>query len=152
MNSKDVVLSFWNAMKTNDFAKASEFLSLDFEGFWPQSGELILGRENFVAINAHYPANGHWLFNIHSVVCEGDSVVTDVSITDGVQKARAITFHTVENGLITKQKEFWPDEMPPQAWRAQKWTPLVGHISSFLKWLTQLMLRIFAYRSRPHQE
>ncbi|HGE6026651.1 nuclear transport factor 2 family protein, partial [Vibrio cholerae] len=24
MNSKDVVLSFWNAMKTNDFAKASE--------------------------------------------------------------------------------------------------------------------------------
>ncbi len=55
MNSKDVVLSFWNAMKTNDFAKASEWLSLDFEGFWPQSGELILGRENFVAINAHYP-------------------------------------------------------------------------------------------------
>ncbi|EOX1528435.1 nuclear transport factor 2 family protein, partial [Vibrio cholerae] len=97
MNSKDVVLSFWNAMKTNDFAKASEWLSLDFEGFWPQSGELILGRENFVAINAHYPANGHWLFDIHSVVCEGDSVVTDVSITDGVQKARAITFHTVEN-------------------------------------------------------
>ncbi|WP_142890485.1 hypothetical protein, partial [Klebsiella pneumoniae] len=31
----------------------------------------------------------------------------------------------------------------------QKWTPTVGHISSFLKWLTQLMLRIFAYRSRP---
>ncbi|MCD1196761.1 polyketide cyclase, partial [Vibrio cholerae] len=29
MNSKDVVLSFWNAMKTNDFAKASEWLSLD---------------------------------------------------------------------------------------------------------------------------
>ncbi len=34
----------------------------------------------------------------------------------------------------------------------EKWTPLVGHISSFVKWLTQLMLRIFAYRSRPHQE
>ncbi|HGS4620955.1 TPA: nuclear transport factor 2 family protein [Vibrio cholerae] len=126
MNSKDVVLSFWNAMKTNDFAKASEWLSLDFEGFWPQSGELILGRENFVAINAHYPANGHWLFDIHSVVCEGDSVVTDVSITDGVQKARAITFHTVENGLIIKQKEFWHDEMPPQEWRAQ-WVEIVSN-------------------------
>ncbi|EGS66808.1 MULTISPECIES: nuclear transport factor 2 family protein [Vibrio] len=126
MNSKDVVLSFWNAMKTNDFAKASEWLSLDFEGFWPQSGELILGRENFVAINAHYPANGHWLFDIHSVVCEGDSVVTDVSITDGVQKARAITFHTVENGLIIKQKECWLDEMLPQAWRAQ-WVKIVSN-------------------------
>ncbi|HGS5465886.1 TPA: nuclear transport factor 2 family protein, partial [Vibrio parahaemolyticus] len=40
MNSKEVVLAFWDAMKTNDFAKASEWLSLNFEGFWPQSNEL----------------------------------------------------------------------------------------------------------------
>ncbi|EPI4820969.1 nuclear transport factor 2 family protein, partial [Vibrio alginolyticus] len=26
MNSKEVVLAFWDAMKTNDFAKASEWL------------------------------------------------------------------------------------------------------------------------------
>ncbi|MFW1378089.1 nuclear transport factor 2 family protein, partial [Vibrio parahaemolyticus] len=25
MNSKEVVLAFWDAMKTNDFAKASEW-------------------------------------------------------------------------------------------------------------------------------
>ncbi|GAJ73303.1 hypothetical protein JCM18904_4182 [Vibrio sp. JCM 18904] len=78
----------------------------DFEGFWPQSGELTVGRENFTAINSYYPANGVWEFEVHSVVCDGETVVTDVSITDSVQKARAITFHTVENGLITKQKEF----------------------------------------------
>ncbi|WP_234822066.1 hypothetical protein [Aeromonas veronii] len=70
MHPKEVILSFWNAMKSNDFVKASEWLSLDFEGFWPQSGELILGRDNFVAINTFYPANGLWLFEIHSVVCE----------------------------------------------------------------------------------
>ncbi|MFV3351870.1 nuclear transport factor 2 family protein, partial [Aeromonas veronii] len=69
MHPKEVILSFWNAMKSNDFVKASEWLSLDFEGFWPQSGELILGRDNFVAINTFYPANGLWLFEIHSVVC-----------------------------------------------------------------------------------
>ena len=45
-------------MQTNDFAKASEWLSPDFEGFWPQSGELIVGRDNFAAINSYYPANG----------------------------------------------------------------------------------------------
>ncbi|EGR0284627.1 nuclear transport factor 2 family protein, partial [Vibrio parahaemolyticus] len=101
MNSKEVVLAFWDAMKTNDFAKASEWLSPDFEGFWPQSGELIIGRDNFTAINSYYPANGIWEFTIHSVVCDGETVVTDVSITDSVQKARAITFHTVESGLIS---------------------------------------------------
>lgn len=50
MEAKEVVLAFWQAMKSNDFAKASEWLSVDFEGFWPQSRELIVGRENFTAI------------------------------------------------------------------------------------------------------
>ncbi|HAS6165988.1 TPA: nuclear transport factor 2 family protein [Vibrio vulnificus] len=124
MEAKEVVLAYWQAMKSNDFAKASEWLSLDFEGFWPQSGELIVGRENFIAINTDYPANGVWTFDIHSIVCEGATVVTDVAITDGVQKARAITFHTVEKGLICKQKEFWPDPMPAQTWRS-KWVKIV---------------------------
>lgn len=124
MNSKQVVLAFWQAMQSNDFAKAAEWLSSDFEGYWPQSGELTLGRENFTAINSYYPANGRWQFDIHSVVCESDTVVTDVSITDGVQKARAVTFHTVSDGLITRQKEFWPDEMEAQQWRAQ-WVKVV---------------------------
>ena len=75
-------------------------------------------------INSYYPANGIWKVEIHSVVCDGTRVVTDVSITDGVQKARAITFHTVENGRIIKQKEFWPDPMEAQEWRA-KWVKAV---------------------------
>ena len=124
MKAKGVVLEFWEAMKSNDFTKASEFLSEDFEGYWPQSGELILGRDNFVAINTFYPANGTWLFEINSIVCEGAIVVTDVSITDGEQKARAITFHTVEHGFISKQKEFWPDVMEAQEWRA-KWVKVI---------------------------
>ena len=120
MDSKKVVLNYWAAMNSNDFAKASECLSENFEGYWPQSGELIIGRDNFVAINVNYPANGPWSFDIQSIVCEGELVVTDVIVTDGVQRARAVTFHTVNNGLICKQKEFWPDEMPTQEWRA-KW-------------------------------
>ncbi|HAS3131252.1 nuclear transport factor 2 family protein [Vibrio parahaemolyticus] len=125
MTPKDTVLAFLDAMKTNDFTEASKWLSEDFECFWPQSAEVIIGRDNFVAINAYYPANGSWQFDINSTVCEGNSVVTDVSITDGVQVARAITFHTVENARITKQTEFWPDEMPAQEWRAN-WVKIVG--------------------------
>ncbi len=124
MNSKDVVMAFWDAMKTNDFIKASEWLSPDFEGFWPQSGELILGRENFAAINSYYPANGVWEFDIHSIISEGNIVVTDVSVTDSVQRARVITFHTIEKGLISKQKEFWPDPMEAQAWRSD-WVKVI---------------------------
>ncbi|BDU41191.1 polyketide cyclase (plasmid) [Vibrio nigripulchritudo] len=111
-------------MKTNDFTKASEWLSPDFECFWPQSGELIIGRDNFTAINSHYPVNGRWEFKVNSIVCDGTKVVTDVTVKDNELKARAITFHTVEHGLIIKQREFWPDPMDAQKWRA-KWVKLV---------------------------
>ncbi len=33
MSSKEVVLAFWDAMKTNDFSKASEWLSQILRAF-----------------------------------------------------------------------------------------------------------------------
>ncbi|WP_099608694.1 nuclear transport factor 2 family protein [Vibrio coralliilyticus] len=124
MKSKDIVIAFWSAMATNDFVKASQWLSPDFEGFWPQSREKIIGRDNFSAVNSNYPVEGKWKFEIHSIVNENPTVVTDVTVSDKVQSARVITFHTVENGLITKQTEFWPSAMIAQAWRT-KWVKLV---------------------------
>jgi len=124
MTPKETVVSFWEAMQNNDFYKASTWLTNDFEGYWPQSHELITGRNDFGDVNSHYPANDKWLFEINSIVCEGQKVVTDVSITDGTQKARAITFHTVENGLIAKQIEFWPDDFEAPEWRS-KWVKIV---------------------------
>lgn len=42
MNSKEVVVAFWEAMKTNDFAKASEWLSPDLKGFGLNLVSLLL--------------------------------------------------------------------------------------------------------------
>ncbi|MGL1957397.1 MAG: nuclear transport factor 2 family protein [Colwellia sp.] len=124
MNPKEIVESFWEAMQSNDFYKASTWLATNFEGYWPQSNELITGRDDFGDVNSFYPAADKWLFEINSIICEGQKVVTDVSITDGTQKARAITFHTVENGLIAKQVEFWPDDFEAPEWRS-KWVKIV---------------------------
>ncbi|MCD4655263.1 nuclear transport factor 2 family protein [bacterium] len=124
MTAKEVVLAYWKAMMSNNFFKAGEWLSEDFECYWPQSSELIIGRKNFAEINTHYPANGKWRFNIISVVCEGNQVVSDVEVTDGAINARAITFHTVENGLIIRQTEYWPDNYDAPEWR-QQWVEIV---------------------------
>ncbi len=119
MTATEVVLSFWKAMETNNFREASTWLSEKFENYSPQSSETIRGRDNFVAINANYPADGAWRFRVNSVVTEGNTVVTDVSVTNGKINATAITFHTVENGLIFKQVEYWPDNYPAPEWRRQ---------------------------------
>ncbi len=124
MNAKEVVKAFWKSMESNDFYRASERLSEDFECYWPQSSELIIGRANFAAINTNYPTKGTWRFRINSILCEGNSVVTDVDVTDGLISARALTFHTVENELIIRQTEFWPDTFEAPEWRRQ-WVRII---------------------------
>lgn len=118
MTTKEVIRAFWQAMATNDFDTASQHLSPDFEGYWPQSRELIVGRADFAAVNTAYPAAGLWRFDVQRVVADGNQGVSDVTITDGDIHARAVTFHWVDGGLITKQLEYWPDPYDAPNWRA----------------------------------
>lgn len=104
-------------MQRNDFEAAGRLLSEDYVLYWPQSGERIKGRANFVAVNRNYPAQGLWHFKVHRVIAEGAEVVSDVSVTDGEIEGRALTFSTVEDGLIAAQLEFWPDAFAAPAWR-----------------------------------
>lgn len=117
--SKQVIEKFWAAMQSNDFQAAGEFLHDDYVLEWPQSGERIRGRANFTAVNENYPAHGRWEFTIHRILAEGNEVVSDLDVTDGVIRGRVITFSTVLDGRILRQVEFWPDPFEPAPWRAQ---------------------------------
>ena len=117
--NKQIVERFWATMQTNDFKAAGELLHDDYTLEWPQSGERIRGRANFVAINENYPAHGRWQFTIQRIIAEGNEVVSDVDVTDGVITARVITFSTIQEGKILHQIEFWPDPFEPAEWRAQ---------------------------------
>ena len=118
-SSKRVVEQFWEAMQSNDFRAAGDFMQEEYVLEWPQSGERVRGRENFVAINKKYPAHGRWEFTIHRILAAGDEVVSDVDVTDGVIRGRVITFSKIRDGKILRQTEFWPDPFEPAAWRAQ---------------------------------
>jgi hypothetical protein len=119
MKNKQILENFWSTMETNDFHAASQLLHDEYILEWPQSGERIVGRDNFAAINANYPTEGKWQFNINHIVSEGDLVVTDVSVSDGKVIGRAVTFSTIRDAKILKQIEFWPDPFEAPAWRAQ---------------------------------
>lgn len=119
MNNKQILETFWATMETNDFYAAAKLLHDDYILEWPQSGEQILGRDNFAAINTNYPAEGKWRFTINQIMGEGNLVVTDVTATDGKTIGRAITFSTIRDRKIWKQVEFWPDPFEAPAWRAR---------------------------------
>ncbi len=118
MTAVDTVGTFWRLMATNDFTAVEAVLAPDFVLEWPQSAERIRGARNFVQMNQEYPAHGPWRFTINRLVGDDGGAVSDVSVTDGVQHARAISFFTVTEGRITRPSEFWPEPYPAPANRA----------------------------------
>ena len=117
-SAKGIVNEFWRLMSTNDFYSVAAVLSPNFVMEWPQTRERICGAENFARMNAEYPAHGQWQFTINRLVDGEAEAVSDVSVTDGVQSARVISFFTVDQGKILRLVEFWPDPYEPLANRA----------------------------------
>jgi len=112
-------------MATNDFHATASVLAADFALEWPQSNERIRGATNFALLNTDYPARGPWTFTINRVVGGERDAVSDVSITDGVLQARAISFFTITDGKISRMVEFWPEPYDAPFDRKKYVEPLV---------------------------
>jgi len=107
-----IVERYWELMRTNDFRSVGSVLGAEFVLEWPQSKERIRGRDNFAAMNEEYPCPGRWEFTINRIVGNDDEAVSDVWVTDGVRKARVVSFFSVRDGMIVKMVEFWPEDYP----------------------------------------
>lgn len=114
MTAKAVALvkEFWRLMMTNNFRSVGSVLSDDFVLDWPQSNERIRGRDNYATMNEEYSAQGRWQFAVNRIVGDDSEAVSDVSITDGAQSARAISFFSIADEKIVKMVEFWPEPFP----------------------------------------
>lgn len=119
-----VVRAFWRLMASNDFASVAAVLADGFVLEWPQSRERIRGAARFAQMNDAYPAHGPWRFTVHRIVGGDTEAVSDVTVSDGVQTARAISFFTVGAGKITRLVEFWPESYDAPAWRAHLVEPM----------------------------
>jgi ketosteroid isomerase-like protein len=120
MSSETVALvtEFWRLMATNDFDSVGQVLANDFVLEWPQSKERIRGAANFARMNREYEAKAPWRFTVHRIVANDLEAVSDVSVTDGHARGRAISFFDIVNGKIARITEFWPEEYEAPANRA----------------------------------
>lgn len=114
MSNRDIVISFWSAMQANDWAQAASYLAPDCVVDWPCSGEQIVGRSDFASIQATYPTNtGQWTFEVHRLIAEGATVVSEVTVSDGEQSARVVAFSEIYGDHIKHQIEYWPIAYDP---------------------------------------
>jgi limonene-1,2-epoxide hydrolase len=125
MSGRDLVNAFWAAMQANDWDRAAGCLAPDCTVDWPCSGERIVGRADFAAVQARYPTNtGQWSFDIHRLVAEADTVVSEVTVTDGEQSARAVVFSDIVGAHIAHQVEYWPVAYDPLPGREDLTRPI----------------------------
>ena len=105
----ETVREFWRLMASNDFNSVAAVLAPGFVLERPQSNERLRGAERFARMNVEYPAHGRWLFTVHRIVGGAAEAVSDVSVSDGVQSARALSFFDIAAGKIERIVEFWPE-------------------------------------------
>jgi ketosteroid isomerase-like protein len=115
--NRRIVETFWAAFDRFEFETVAPMLHDDFVFEMPQSGERIRGRDNFIAMNRHYP--GQWRITIVKLVASEDEIVTEITASYDEQNLPAISFFTLQDGKILHIREFWPEPFVAQDWRAQ---------------------------------
>lgn len=116
--TRSVVERYWTLMAGNDFHAVGAVLADDFTFDMPQSGERIRGRDAYAAMNSDYPAAGPWRFVVRRLLVDGDAAVSEVDVTDGRVRGRALTFFALRAGQIARIVEYWPEPFPPRPERS----------------------------------
>jgi ketosteroid isomerase-like protein len=119
MEPSQIVQALWDRMQARDWAGVGDLLADDVVVEWPVSGERILGRDNFVRINAEYPEG--WTIRVLRIVADGDDVVSEVEVPhDELGVHHVASFWRVRDGRIVDGREYWtsPGSDPSPEWRA----------------------------------
>ncbi|MEU1537965.1 nuclear transport factor 2 family protein [Actinacidiphila glaucinigra] len=125
MESAKVVEELWQRIQARDWAGAGELITEDAVVEWPVSGERIVGRANFLAVNSEYPEG--WSVRVLKIVGEGDQAVSEVEVPHvDLGLFHAASFWTVRDGRIVAGREYWtsPGSDPRPEWRARYIEPM----------------------------
>ena len=107
------------AIGMKDWGAVERLIAPDFSYEIVLSREEIFGREVYLEFNRTFP--GDWTMPIDQVVHEGNTTVIRLRFIVGEAVDHAIMFFESENGLVTKQSDWWPEFYDPPAWRGDRY-------------------------------
>jgi SnoaL-like domain len=122
VDAGDLVRHLWELIEGRRWPEAGALLADDLAIDWPHTGEKIRGRDDYIAINAHYPEG--WRIEILQVVATGEQVAIEVRVPhESLGISYLAAFYVVIEGQIRRGTEYWVDErsQPAPGWRRQ-WT------------------------------
>lgn len=111
----------WERMEARDWDAVAAQLHPDVVVEWPNTGERMRGRENYLAVQRAYPEG--WHIEVLRIVSGGDEVVSEVRVDQDGKRFFACSFFELADERIVRAVEYWSAGEPhaPPAWRAP-WT------------------------------
>lgn len=128
MEPLNVVARLWERIEAADWDAVARLIAEDAVIEWPVSGERIVGRANFIAVNRDDGYADGRSVELLRILADGDLVVTEVEIPQDHVVYRAVSLWTVRDGEIVGAREYWtsPGQDPAPRWRAGYVEPLVA--------------------------
>ncbi|MEV4194442.1 nuclear transport factor 2 family protein [Streptomyces toxytricini] len=128
MKPLEVVAQLWERFAARDWTGVARLLAKDAVIDWPVSGERIVGRANFIAVNSDLAYSEERRVEVLRIVADGDLVVTEVEVPQEHVVYRAVSLWTVRDGEIVGAREYWtsPGQDPAPRWRAHFVEPLAA--------------------------
>ncbi|MDX3540299.1 nuclear transport factor 2 family protein [Streptomyces sp. MB09-01] len=128
MEPLTVVAQLWERIEARDWDGVAGLIAEDAVIEWPVSGERIVGRANFIAVNSDDGYADERSVELLRILPDGDLVVTEVEIPQDHVVYRAVSLWTVRDGEIVEAREYWtsPGQDPAPRWRAGYVEPLVA--------------------------
>ncbi|WP_030755809.1 MULTISPECIES: nuclear transport factor 2 family protein [unclassified Streptomyces] len=128
MEPLKVVAQLWERIEARDWNGVAELIAEDAVIEWPVSGERIVGRANFIAVNSDDGYADESSVELLRILADGNLVVTEVEIPQDHVVYRAVSLWTVRDGEIVGAREYWtsPGQDPAPRWRAGYVEPLVA--------------------------
>ena len=120
MSGADLVRRLWELFEARRWDEAGELLAEDFVSEWPHSKERIRGRENYIDLNRNYPEG--WAIRVDRVVDAGDTVVSEITVTQGDATFGAASVFDVADGRLTRAREYWVEHGSESHPEREGWT------------------------------
>ncbi|MDP8957206.1 MAG: nuclear transport factor 2 family protein [Actinomycetota bacterium] len=119
--NREVVERYWRALERSEFDAAVEELADDFVETYPQSGETIRGKDNFLQVLKYFPSFP--AIRVHRHVGCGDVWITEAAFDyskDGSQPWEICDVQELRDGKIVRIRAVFGAPFDAAEWRA-KW-------------------------------
>jgi predicted SnoaL-like aldol condensation-catalyzing enzyme len=113
----EVVREFWKIFDAAQYDGIAQFMHPDCNVYWPNTRELLRGRQKLIDVNKRYP--GRWRIDIVDIISAADLVISVVRVYSNETKQSffATSFFKFEEGIISQITEYWGENSEPPPWR-----------------------------------